>query len=63
MSGAVFISNLLEAISSTKGLAGYGLFQNSSPEIVGFVLAVAAGAINTVLADTMVPEALSTAAS
>jgi ZIP family zinc transporter len=33
-----------------------GLFQNSSPHTVAFVLTFAAGAILTMLADTMMPE-------
>jgi len=44
-------------ISGVASLAGYGLFQNSSPDTVAFVLAFAAGAILTMLADTMMPEA------
>ena len=44
-------------VSGLASLAGYGLFQNSSPDIVAFVLAFAAGAILTMLADTMMPEA------
>ncbi len=44
-------------VSGIASLAGYGLFQNSSPGIVAFVLAFAAGAILTMLADTMMPEA------
>ncbi len=44
-------------ISGLASLAGYGLFQNSSPDVVAFVLAFAAGAILTMLADTMMPEA------
>jgi zinc transporter, ZIP family len=32
-------------------------FQHSSPDTVAFVLAFAAGAILTMLADTMMPEA------
>jgi ZIP family zinc transporter len=44
-------------ISGLASLAGYGLFQNSSPGTVAFVLAFAAGAILTMLADTMMPEA------
>jgi ZIP family zinc transporter len=43
--------------SGLASLAGYGLFQNSSPDTVAFVLAFAAGAILTMLADTMMPEA------
>lgn len=44
-------------VSGLASLAGYGLFQNSSPETVAFVLSFAAGAILTMLADTMMPEA------
>ena len=38
-------------------LAGYGLFQDSSPDTVAFVLAFAAGPTLTMLADTMMPDA------
>jgi zinc transporter, ZIP family len=44
-------------ISGVASLAGYALFQGSSPDTVAFVLAFAAGAILTMLADTMMPEA------
>ena len=44
-------------VSGLASLAGYGLFQNSSPDTVAFVLTFAAGAILTMLADTMMPEA------
>lgn len=44
-------------VSGIASLAGYGLFQDSSPDMVAFVLAFAAGAILTMLADTMMPEA------
>jgi zinc transporter, ZIP family len=44
-------------VSGFASLAGYGLFQDSSPDTVAFVLAFAAGAILTMLADTMMPEA------
>ena len=44
-------------VSGLASLAGYGLFQNSSPGVVAFVLAFAAGAILTMLAETMMPEA------
>ena len=44
-------------ISGLASLAGYALFQDSSPGTVAFVLAFAAGAILTMLADTMMPEA------
>jgi ZIP family zinc transporter len=44
-------------ISGIASLAGYGLFQDSPPDTVAFVLAFAAGAILTMLAQTMMPEA------
>jgi ZIP family zinc transporter len=44
-------------VSGLASLAGYGLFQNSSPDTVAFVLAFAGGAILTMLAETMAPEA------
>jgi ZIP family zinc transporter len=44
-------------ISGLASLAGYGLFQHSSGDVVAFVLTFAAGAILTMLADTMMPEA------
>ena len=47
----------MAVISGLASLAGYGLFQLSSPGTVAFVLAFAAGAILTMLADTMFPEA------
>ena len=47
----------IAVISGLASLAGYGLFQDSSPDTVAFVLAFAAGAIITMLADTMMPEA------
>jgi ZIP family zinc transporter len=44
-------------ISGLASLAGYGLFQDSSPDTIAFVLTFAAGAILTMLAQTMMPEA------
>ena len=44
-------------VSGVASAAGYGLFQDSSPEVVAFVLTFAAGAILTMLANTMMPEA------
>jgi ZIP family zinc transporter len=44
-------------ISGLASLAGYGLFQHSSPDTIAFVLTFAAGAILTMLAETMMPEA------
>ena len=47
----------ITALSGLASLAGYALFGSSPPETVAFVLAFAAGAILTMLADTMMPEA------
>jgi ZIP family zinc transporter len=44
-------------ISGVAALAGFTLFDTAPPEAVAFVLAFAGGAILTMLADTMVPEA------
>ena len=45
----------IAVVCGLASLSGYALFQDSSPETVGFVLAFAAGAIFTMLADTMMP--------
>jgi zinc transporter, ZIP family len=48
------------AVTLVAGLAaalGYRLLGDASPDVVAFVLAFAAGAILTMLADTMMPEA------
>ena len=47
----------IAVVSAVAALAGYGLFQDSSPDVVAFVLTFAAGAILTMLANTMMPEA------
>jgi len=47
----------ITVVSGIASLAGYGLFQHTSPNVVAFVLTFAAGAILTMLADTMMPEA------
>ena len=44
-------------VSGIASLAGYALFQDSSPDTIAFVLSFAAGAILTMLAQTMMPEA------
>ena len=44
-------------VSSLAALAGYAFFDGASPSAVAFVLAFAGGAILTMLADTMMPEA------
>ncbi len=48
---------LVMLVSALASLAGYGLFDSASPDAVAFVLSFAAGAILTMLADTMMPEA------
>ena len=47
----------IAVVSALSSLAGYALFQNSSPTVVAFVLTFAGGAIITMLAETMMPEA------
>jgi ZIP family zinc transporter len=47
----------IAVISGVASLLGYALFQDSPPDTVAFVLAFAAGAILTMLAQTMMPEA------
>ncbi|HET9243869.1 MAG TPA: hypothetical protein VFN99_10530 [Gaiella sp.] len=44
-------------VSGLAAMAGYGLFDGASPSVIAFVLAFAGGAILTMLADTMMPEA------
>jgi zinc transporter, ZIP family len=48
---------LVTLVSALASLAGYGLFDGASPNAVAFVLSFAGGAILTMLAETMVPEA------
>jgi ZIP family zinc transporter len=47
----------IAAVSGIASLLGYRLFDGASPNTVAFVLAFAGGAILTMLADTMMPEA------
>lgn len=44
-------------ISATASLVGFAVFDSASPRTVAFVLSFAAGAMLTMLADTMMPEA------
>ena len=44
-------------VSATAALAGYAVFDTAAPGTVAFVLAFAGGAVLTMLADTMMPEA------
>jgi zinc transporter, ZIP family len=48
---------LIALVSGISSLVGYVAFRNASPNVVAFTLAFAAGAILTMLADTMMPEA------
>ena len=48
---------LVVAVAGLASLAGYALLDGASPEALAFVLAFAGGAILTMLADTMMPEA------
>ena len=48
---------LVMVVSGLAALAGYALFDSASPSTVAFVLAFAGGAVLTMLADTMIPEA------
>jgi ZIP family zinc transporter len=68
---AIFLSNIPESLSSTTGMksagrsakyifasyCGYAIFKNFSPDVIAATVAVAAGAILTMLSDTMMPEA------
>jgi zinc transporter, ZIP family len=47
---------LVTLIAGLSSLAGYGLLNDASPNVVAFVLAFAGGAILTMLANTMMPE-------
>ena len=48
---------LVSVVSGAAALLGFAVFDTASPTLVAFVLAFAAGAILTMLADTMMPEA------
>ena len=48
---------LIAIVSALASLVGYTAFRNASPDTIAFVLAFAGGAILTMLADTMMPEA------
>jgi ZIP family zinc transporter len=48
---------LITVMSGIAALAGYGLLGGAPAWAVAFVLAFAAGAVLTMLADTMMPEA------
>ncbi len=48
---------LVVVISGLASLAGFSLFDRASPDVVAFTLSFSAGALLTMLADTMMPEA------
>ena len=48
---------LVMLVSGLAALAGFGLFDDASPSTIAFINAFAGGAILTMLADTMMPEA------
>jgi ZIP family zinc transporter len=48
---------LIAVLGGIAAVAGYGLLGGAPPSAIAFVLAFAAGAVITMLADTMMPEA------
>jgi ZIP family zinc transporter len=48
---------LVTLVSALAALAGYGVFDSASPGTLAFVLSFAGGAVLTMVADTMAPEA------
>jgi len=48
---------VIALVSGVASLVGYSAFRHSSPDTIAFIDAFAAGAILTMLADTMMPEA------
>jgi ZIP family zinc transporter len=48
---------LIALVSGISSVVGYSAFRHASPDAIAFMLAFAAGAILTMLADTMMPEA------
>jgi ZIP family zinc transporter len=47
----------IAAVSGVASLVGYAVFRSFSPDVIAATIAIAAGAILAMLADTMVPEA------
>lgn len=47
----------ITVVSALASVLGYALFRHLSPNIIGATIAVAAGAILSMLVDTMIPEA------
>ena len=62
--GAAYIFGIwggIAAISGVAALVGYTVFSHFNSEIIAATTAIAAGAILSMLADTMIPEAFETA--
>jgi ZIP family zinc transporter len=55
--GMIGMWSLVVAVSGLASLAGFALFDTASAGVVAFTLAFSAGALLTMLADTMMPEA------
>jgi zinc transporter, ZIP family len=53
----MYLWTAVMAVCAFASLLGYAAFDSASPRTVAFVLAFAGGAILTMLADTMMPEA------
>jgi ZIP family zinc transporter len=53
----VVLWSAVALVSAASALAGYAFFDNASPKTIALVLSFAGGAILTMLADTMMPEA------
>jgi ZIP family zinc transporter len=53
----ILLWTLVLLVSALASLAGYALFGSASPDLIAFVLSFAGGAILTMLAETMMPEA------
>ncbi len=48
---------LVMVVTGLSSLAGFALLDDASPDVIAFVLSFAGGALLTMLADTMMPEA------
>lgn len=53
----LFLWTAVMTVCAFASLVGYAAFDTASPRTIAFVLAFAGGAILTMLADTMMPEA------
>jgi ZIP family zinc transporter len=56
-SNVLWLWVVVTVVAGLSSLAGYAVFQDAPPDTVAFVLAFAGGAVLTMLADTMMPEA------